>query len=968
MNQVYDPDRLLFPLRRVGPRGEGKWKRITWDEALSEIAERLKKLRDAGTPEKFMFHFGRMKSSANKMMTAVFMPTYGSATIANHDTLCEASKWVGQELSWGVSYENWDFDNTRFVLNFGASVFEATTNHTAVAHRLARALVERKVRMVTFDPRLSNTAAKSSEWVPIKPGTDVTVILAMCNVILQDGLYDRDALDFLRFVRATEDVNATPDEKLAALKAHLSQYTPEWAEGVSGVAAEKIRRIAKEFALGKPSCLIGYRGPITHAYGAEGERAMQMLAAIVGYVDAPGTRVKAVSPSWKSPTGPKDKPPSKKLAILDGFDGEVAFPTHHVAQKVLPLIKDGSKGRPDIYMWFTYQPVYSNGDCQLNMDVLKDEKLLPFTIAVSPYYEESSSLADMILPDATYLERWDWEDNVSPNQVPEFYIRQPIVPPLGEARDFCDVICDLAKRLGMPLGFDSKEDFVRQSCEMTPEIKAIGGFEYMKKHGVWHDPNRAPEFFSYKRKIPPEALSASGVILDETLGVYWNWTKSKATSADDAKAKGYHLTGDAWKGYVGQVIDGEVYRAFPPDALNKTGYFEIYSEHMKDKGFDPLPSYYPIEEHAKMGPDDLILTTYKVNVQSHSRTQNCKWLSEIYHDNPAWLNPKTAAARGIENGDLIRVTSEVGHIVTKARVTPAVAPGVVAISFHCGHWSYGRYASGIGTSEGSAVGHRGQGRGSHLVGEQARRASQLVDPAEVRQDRRRDAMERYRGPGREGDGGMNAEAEVVAGSTLGELAGLYGLLAEVFRRPLDRGQILRFREPSMRTALKEAGVDVGPDFASEDVGAVQHRLAVDYTQLFHAPANPAERVSPYEGLFTGVDDSLSESRTDAVRHFMGDVGFEVAEGAGEMADHISVELAFLAELTRREAEARTAGDIELANVAADVARRFLAAHPARWAGDFAGKVEARAQTPFYAAMARLLGEVLGNGLATLEPT
>ena len=172
----------------------------------------------------------------------------------------------------------------------------------------------------------------------------------------------------------------------------------------------------------------------------------------------------------------------------------------------------------------------------------------------------------------------------------------------------------------------------------------------------------------------------------------------------------------------------------------------------------------------------------------------------------------------------------------------------------------------------------------------------------------------------------------------------------------------------MATALKEAGVDFGPDFASEDVSALQHRLAVDYTQLFHAPANPAERVSPYEGLFTGVDDSLGESRTDAVRHFMGDVGFEVAEGAGEMADHISVELAFLAELTRREAEARTAGDIELANVAADVARRFLAAHPARWAGDFAGKVEARAQTPFYAAMARLLGEVLGNGLATLEPT
>jgi TorA maturation chaperone TorD len=203
---------------------------------------------------------------------------------------------------------------------------------------------------------------------------------------------------------------------------------------------------------------------------------------------------------------------------------------------------------------------------------------------------------------------------------------------------------------------------------------------------------------------------------------------------------------------------------------------------------------------------------------------------------------------------------------------------------------------------------------------------------------------------------VNAEAEVGAGSTLGELAGLYGLLAEVFRRPLDRGQILRFREPSMAMALKEAGVDVGPDFATEDAGGLQHRLAVDYTQLFHAPANPADRVSLYEGLFTGVDVSLSESRTDAARHFMGDVGFEVAQGAGEMADHISVELAFLAELTRREAEAGATADMALADTASEIARRFVAAHLERWAGAFARQVATRAETPFYASMARLLGE------------
>ncbi len=115
------------------------------------------------------------------------------------------------------------------------------------------------------------------------------------------------------------------------------------------------------------------------------------------------------------PKGPKDKPKAKGLKVFDGFKGDVALPTHHVSNQVFKVIKEGSAGRPEVYMWYCYQPVYSNADCKENEAVLKDEKLIPFTVAVTPFYDESSSLADMILPDATYLERWDWEDMVSPN-------------------------------------------------------------------------------------------------------------------------------------------------------------------------------------------------------------------------------------------------------------------------------------------------------------------------------------------------------------------------------------------------------------------------------------------------------------------------------------------------------------------------------------------------------------------------
>lgn len=115
---------------------------------------------------------------------------------------------------------------------------------------------------------------------------------------------------------------------------------------------------------------------------------------------------------------------------------------------------------------------------------------------------------------------------------------------------------------------------------------------------------------------------------------------------------------------------------------------------MEEKGFAPLPTYLPIPEHETMKADELILTTYKVNVHSHSRTQNCKWLTEIYHENPAWINPVTAMERGVSQGDLITIKSMVGEIKTMAHVTAAIVPGVIAISNHCGHWQYGQIASG----------------------------------------------------------------------------------------------------------------------------------------------------------------------------------------------------------------------------------------------------------------------------------
>lgn len=480
---------------------------------------------------------------------------------------------------------------------------------------------------------------------------------------------------------------------MAELKAHLAQYTPEWAEKLSGVPAAKIRSIALEFANTKPSCVISYRGAVAHYNGNDTERAVQMLAAITGNIDNPGGRCRPAGTKWKYPKGPKAAK-TKGLKITKGFKGQSAYPSHGQCQMVLKMIKDGKAGRPEIYMWYCYTPVYANGDCQENIDILSDESLIPYSVCVNAYYDESAALADLILPNPSYLEWWDWEDMVSPKQIPEYYIRQPFVKPLGESRDFKDVVCELSERLGFPLGYKTAEEFVKKSCDMTPGIKEAGGFEYMKKNGVWHDPKAKPKYYGYKKAVKADALNKDGVILDEATSTYWNWKKAKVKSEALAKEKGYTKTKNAYKGYVGLKIGDKAYAGFKPDKLNKSGYFEVYSELLKIKKFPPLPTYMPIPEHEKMGPKDLILTTYKVPVQIHSRSANCKWLTEMYHENPAKINPISAGPLGVKTGNKIKVKSEIGEIETIAEVTEAVVPGIVAISHHLGHWQYGRYASG----------------------------------------------------------------------------------------------------------------------------------------------------------------------------------------------------------------------------------------------------------------------------------
>jgi len=691
ISQVYDPDRLLYPMRRVGVRGGGKWKRISWEAALDEIAGHLAALKKQDKEEEFAFHYGRMKGSSSAMIKSYFLPAFGTGTIMGHTSICEGSKWVGQEMVWGKHYVAWDVENSKLILNFGSNVMAAHTNHIPVSTRLTNALAN-GVEMYTFDVRLSETAAKSTQWIPIRQGTDGAVMLSMMHFILNNSLLPKRGKDFIK-----KFTNTSVEE----LRDHLNKnkYTTAWAETISGVPKKTIEELSRLYAKTHPAVIMTYRGLASHHNGTMGERISLTLQGLCGNIDVKGGLCRAVSASWKNSY---KKPKSgKKLKI--GHGENILYPTHGVCQSVLEMIEKGHQGRPNVYMWYCYTPVFANGDMAKNQKILADESLIPHTVCINTSYDESAVFADILLPDATYLERWDWENMVSPDQIPEYYIRQPMIKPLGEARDFKDVLHSLATKIDKKAGlvgdqsvarwlpFKTAKEFVRDACQHTKEIKSTGGFAYMKKYGVWHDKFARSQYLTHEKVIRRKMKSTWASL---TSGLVYDKTKSKDGKWDKKKGKNY----------VGHLINGVIYRGFPPDSgslkTNRhSGLFTIRHDELAKKSggeYPALPAWVAIPGHEKINPEKgrLILTTYKVATQIHSRSQNCKFLSEIHHYEPAWIHPLTAAKINVKEGDIINLKSQIGEIQSEVKLTKRIHPEVVALPHHFGHWEYGIYASG----------------------------------------------------------------------------------------------------------------------------------------------------------------------------------------------------------------------------------------------------------------------------------
>ena len=619
--RINHPDRLRYPLRRVGPKGSGAYERISWVEALDEVAAQMLRIRDTYGPAAIL-DCSRTGSTAvihNRAVVQRLLHLFGGCTelwsnLSNEAEVFALRHTYGSKVDCKFAgREPSDYVNSRLMILWGWSPADGTfgTNSPQYIH-WAR---EQGVRMVTVDPRATRTSVKmADEHVPIRPGTDAAMLIAMAQVIVSEGLHDQAFLDRLAlgFDEAHLPEGAPPGSSYRSYLLGLSDgvvKTPEWAAPLTGVPAETIRRLAREFATMKPAALHCGYAPGRTAYGEQFHRAAYALCAITGNVGIPGGNSGCSGGAQFHGIKRQGAPPNPVNA--------------RVASTLLAdlLVRGRSGGYPaDIKMVYSACGDLAN-QCPNVNKITAGLEGLEFMVAHDHFLTPTARHADIVLPATTFWERNDIHTPWSGAGHYAIFMRQAIKP-MYECRNDVDICADLARRLGLH-GYKRPDDieWLREVCAGTD----IDDFDAFREHGLARLP------------APEEAVA-----------------------------------------FAREVRDPARHPFSTP-----SGKIEIYSTSIAANP-DPyglgrvpaIPTWIPPHEGDPRHPLELI--SPKSRARTHSTHDNQEILARADMQD-VWIHPEDAAARGIEHGQPVRVFNQRGATILPARVTDRIARGVVSI-------------------------------------------------------------------------------------------------------------------------------------------------------------------------------------------------------------------------------------------------------------------------------------------------
>lgn len=636
-------DRLLYPMKRVGRRGEGKFERISWEEALDTIARENCRIRDTYGPASRYVNY----ATGYEMCSAV--PPYIMRRLLNLDgghlgyynNYSNSPSTTATEMIYGTDETGntpEDYENSKLILLWGHNPAETVCGGN-YNYYLKKAK-EKGTKIIVIDPRYSDTAAAfADEWIGLLPTTDSALSDAMAYTIYTKGLHNQEFLD--DFCIGFED--KTLPEGIPEGESYLSyllgkkdevEKTPDWAEKITGIPAETIERLAVEYATAKPAAILEGYGAGRHAYGEQFSRGLITLACMTGNVGISGGSAAGVGQCGYAcrdlpvvPTPIEDKIKVKIPCYLWTMAAERGREMTEADG-----LRFGSHLDSDIKMIFNLAGnclINQHGDCNYTRKLLEDETKVEFIVCSDIFMTASARYADILLPGTSMLET----DNITslPSAFDAVFKTNPVIEPLGECRFDYDWICDLAKRLGLYEEFSegkTLEDWLKIVVgELRREYPEFPDYDTFSKNGIYRLPHKEPVIAFEKERREPEK-------------------------------------------YVFPTASGKI---------------ELFSKELYDIGDEEerpaIPKYIPAWE----GPSDPLRGKYPLQcIGFHTKART----HSVHDNNPMinallpqcmWMNKADAKERQITDGEEVFVFNGRGRLRIPVKVTERIVKGVVAI-------------------------------------------------------------------------------------------------------------------------------------------------------------------------------------------------------------------------------------------------------------------------------------------------
>ena len=695
---------------KKGKEHDPMFKPISWDEAFNLLADKIIALRNAGEAHHYALLRGRY-SHINEFIYKHLTNMIGSPNNISHSSICAEAHKMGpyyQDGNWG--YNQYDIENTKFILSFGADPIASNRQVSYYSKTWGGALDNAKV--VVVDPRLSISASKAHKWIPIEPAQDSVLALAIAHVALVEGIWHKPFVgDFKsgnNLFKAGQTVDpALFDEKhthglVEWWNLTLKDYTPQWAESISQIPAQTIVQIAKDMGQAAPAVQVWTsRGAVMHTRGTYTSLACHALNGLFGGIDSKG----GVFPANKIALNkkfPDSKPYLDDIAAKSikqpkiDQRGTLAFPALKkgkpgggvVTSNTANAMLSGDPYKIKVMLAYFNNFNFSSPEGQRWNEALSE---LEFMAHVTTNISEFSWFADIVLPANHHMfEKWGVLDSIG-NSVHQVSVQQPSIDRLWNTKDDeSEIPYLLAKKLAEK-GFDKPWRYINEQL-LDPETKkpanneldfgkllvryvtsplwlnasdkygpAMKGWDDFVDKGVWNS-------------HPYKLESRWGNFKTETKQFeFYSKTLEKALTKH---AKNHHVSID------------DVMQACDYDARGQVAFVPHYEAPYRFGDADKYP---------------FLLVDQKSRLNKEGRSANTPWYYEfkdldpgdIAQEDSAKINPIDAEQLGIKTGDQIVVTSPVGQLTCTAVLWEGVRPGTIAKCFGQGHWAYGRNASKV---------------------------------------------------------------------------------------------------------------------------------------------------------------------------------------------------------------------------------------------------------------------------------